>query len=33
VLYGMLIVTNGCMSITKDLSLYYVEGYLSRMFI
>jgi hypothetical protein len=29
VLYGMLIVTNGCMSITKDLSLYYVEGYLS----
>jgi hypothetical protein len=33
VLYWMLIVTNGCMSITKDLSLYYVEGYLSRMFI
>jgi hypothetical protein len=32
-LYWMLIVTNGCMSITKDLSLYYVEGYLSRMFI
>jgi hypothetical protein len=32
-LYWMLIVMNGCMSITKDLSLYYVEGYLSRMFI
>jgi hypothetical protein len=32
-LYWMLIVTNGCMSITKDLSLYYAEGYLSQMFI
>jgi hypothetical protein len=32
-LYWMLIVVNGCMSITKDLSLYYVKGYLSRMFI
>ena len=33
VLYWMLIVTNGCMSNMKDLSLYYVEGYLSQMFI
>ena len=32
VLYWMLIVTNGCMSNMKDLSLYYVEGYLSWMF-
>jgi hypothetical protein len=29
----MLIVTNGCMGIMKDLSLYYAEGYLSRVFI
>ena len=33
VLYWMLIVMNGCMGITKDLSLYYVEGYLSWVFI
>ena len=25
ILYWMLIVTNSCMSITKDLSLYYTE--------
>ena len=32
-LYWMLIVMNGCMSIKKDMSLYYIEGYFSRMFI